>query len=516
MRRKELEGTRNFLIIVGCLALAVAAAHPFLSADPEATWVLLFGFAVGMIGALRTALKLRNPETYSEGDSVIFGLSCLVGGACGVYYFGFFSPASVATAMGTFYFGLSRSDLVARTVYGIGATVHGVLMALIISGVIEDHGVIRDETASTFDLALIAVLIELVFGLTYFVARGTAKSLVTAIEELDRKVREVSHREALLQEARRELDTALKVGGPGRFTEQRLGSYELGVLCGRGAMSEVYEAFRIDNGEPAAVKLLNRDKMGDPQHLRRFLRELRITAQLDLPHVVKVHEVGDDSSPIPYLAMELLHGTDLAQILREQRQLEHDIVIDMLEQVGRGVDAAHAAGVVHRDLKPQNLFRHQYSDGRHEWKILDFGVSRLLDGTSSLTDGHAVGTPSYMAPEQARGKPADHRADLFALGVVAYRSLVGRPAFGGSEIPQIMQEVVFGMPPQPSLVGLPVAVDDVLAVALAKSPADRFPSAAAFVAALSSALDGEDDLELGIRAERLLKKLAWGSRAADR
>jgi serine/threonine-protein kinase len=281
-------------------------------------------------------------------------------------------------------------------------------------------------------------------------------------------------------------------------------------------MSEVYEAFRIDGGEPAAVKLLHRDTMGDPQHLRRFLRELRITAELDLPHVVKVHEVGDESAPIPYLAMELLHGADLAQILRERRRLEHDIVIDMLEQVGQGVDAAHGAGVVHRDLKPQNLFRHQFSDGRHEWKILDFGVSRMLDGSSSLTDGHAVGTPSYMAPEQARGREATHRADLFALGVVAYRALVGRPAFGGREIPHIMQEVVYGMPPQPSLVGLPLAVDDVLAIAIAKSPDDRFSSAAELVQALSRALKGDDDLELGLRAERLLAKLPWGTSATNR
>jgi serine/threonine-protein kinase len=335
-----------------------------------------------------------------------------------------------------------------------------------------------------------------------------------AVAEFHYKTRELAQRDALLLEARRELDQALKVGGPGRFTEQRLGSFELGVLLGRGAMSDIYEAVHVESRAPAAVKLLHRDVLSKPQYVRRFLREVRIAAALDLPNVVRVLEVGGDDAPIPYIAMERLRGVDLAQLLRAQRRLNARTVIEMLRQVARGVDGAHAAGVIHRDLKPQNLFQHELPDGSHEWKVLDFGVSRLLDDASSLTDGHAVGTPSYMSPEQARGRDVDRRADIFSLGVIAYRSLTGRPAFTGREIPHILHEVVFGMPPRPSeTTRLPSAVDNVLAVALAKKPADRFETAAALVDALEEALLGVANAELAARADRLIDKIPWGRRS---
>jgi serine/threonine-protein kinase len=208
--------------------------------------------------------------------------------------------------------------------------------------------------------------------------------------------------------------------------------------------------------------------------------------------------------------MELLAGTDLASLLRRRRRLPGREVIDLLRQIGRGLDAAHRLGVVHRDLKPQNLFLADTAEGQ-VWKLLDFGVSRLVGADSSLTRGQAVGTPSYMSPEQARGRDVDHRADLFALGVVAYRALTGRPPFSGREVPQILYSVVHAMPPRPSEVAdLSPAVDDVLAVAMAKRPADRFDTAAELAEALEAALAGRVALALQARADRLTLRWPWG------
>jgi serine/threonine-protein kinase len=515
-RHKELQSTRHFIVIIGALVVAVAVAFPFLRGDAEATVALAFGYAIGLFGTVRTAWRLRRPERYTDGDAAVFATTCVVGGACSIYYFGFFSPAPIATAIGIFYFSLSCAYPVALYAYLSGAGLQGLAMVAISAGWIEDHGVIQIAPTETVNIVVMVLLIELVLFLTFYIGRATAIAMSNAVAALHHKTREVALRDALLQEARRELDQALKVGGPGRFSEQRLGSFELGVLVGRGAMSDVYQAVHADTGQPAAVKLLHRDVLSNPQHVRRFLREVRIAAALDLPNVVRVLEVGGDDAPVPYLAMELLHGEDLAQLLRERRVLEGPEVIEMLRQVARGIDAAHGAGVVHRDIKPQNLFRHRLDGSGQEWKVLDFGVSRVLDGSSSLTDGHAVGTPSYMAPEQARGRDVDGRADVFSLGVIAYRALTGRPAFTGPEIPHILHEVVFGMPPRPSEVArLPPAVDHVLAIALAKRPEDRFDTAGQLAELLEEALMGVADPDLELRAERLTAKLPWGKRSAS-
>jgi serine/threonine-protein kinase len=277
-------------------------------------------------------------------------------------------------------------------------------------------------------------------------------------------------------------------------------------------MGDVYVATHVETGARAAVKLLTRDSARDPDSVRRFLREARIAASIDVPNVVRVLEVGSDDAPVPFIAMEMLEGRDLASILRKERRLAPAELLAMLEQVGRGLDAAHAAGIVHRDLKPQNLFRADLGDGSTVWKILDFGVSRLVDVDSSLTRGQAIGTPSYMSPEQARGLDVDRRADIFALGVLAYRALTGRPPFAGSEVPQILYRVVYGMPPRPSeVVGVPGSVDDVLAIALAKRPDDRFATAGELVAALAAALEGASWPELRDRARRLTTRLPWGT-----
>ena len=205
------------------------------------------------------------------------------------------------------------------------------------------------------------------------------------------------------------------------------------------------------------------------------------------------------------LAMELLEGTELAARLRSDERLPLTEVSRLAKHIASGLDTAHAAGIIHRDLKPQNLF---YVERTKTWKILDFGVSKFTHDHKSLTGhGKVVGTPGYMAPEQARGKPVDRRTDVFALGSVLYRCLTGSQAFVGSDIPSILYRIVYKSPAPPTALtdGLPQQIDAVLAVAMAKRPDARFQTAGALAHALECAIQGELDADIIARAKALAK-----------
>jgi len=275
-------------------------------------------------------------------------------------------------------------------------------------------------------------------------------------------------------------------------------------VIGRGAMGEVYEAHAPNGGEPVAIKLLSQTSLGNPQHVMRFLRELRTCAGIESPHVVKVIEIGEH--PVPYLVMERLEGMTLAEILKGKRYMSAGEVGDLILQVGAGITAAAANGIVHRDLKPQNLFLH-----RGQWKILDFGVARAIDQGDTLTSGHVVGTPSYMAPEQAAGGHVDHCTDLYALAAIAYRCLTGQPPYAGGEVAETLYRVVHTRPKRPTEVAphLRVDVDLVLAIGLARRPGERFGAAIDFAGALVDALEGKLSHELRSKGEHLIKGGAW-------
>ena len=178
---------------------------------------------------------------------------------------------------------------------------------------------------------------------------------------------------------------------------------------------------------------------------------------------------------------------------------------------GAGLSVAAAKGIVHRDIKPQNLFLAEGGNGAPPtWKVLDFGVSKLADHGGTLTRGHVVGTPGYMAPEQARGQQVDHRADIYALAAIAYRALTGHPPFTGKDVPSTLYDVVYKMPRRPSaLVDLPEEVDAVLAIGMAKRPEDRFADGAALADALDAALRGDLPDGLRRRAEALEAVQPW-------
>ena len=343
--------------------------------------------------------------------------------------------------------------------------------------------------------------VNFVFATTLFVARMSRRTQLVAIAELEREVRVSAHREALLLEAREQLDRALRPGR-GRFSDQQIGGYLLGAVIGRGAMGEVYEA----NGPHGvvAIKLLSHASLGNANHVLRFLRELRTAAAIEAPNVVKVLEVGEH--PVPYLVMERLDGKTLSELLRAKRALAAEEVVDMVRQIGAGITAAGTAGVVHRDLKPQNVFHH-----RAGWKILDFGIARALDQGDTLTAGQIVGTPSYMAPEQASGGVVDHATDLYALAAIAYRAITGHQLFHAGEVAEVLYRVVHTAPRRPSdlVTSLPHEVDLVLAIGLAKNPADRFGSAGELVDALEAALTGRLPLSVRHRGFTLVRAGAW-------
>jgi serine/threonine-protein kinase len=244
--------------------------------------------------------------------------------------------------------------------------------------------------------------------------------------------------------------------------------------------------------------------------IERFLREGTLASQITSKHVVRVFEVGQLRPGLPYIAMELLDGKDLAAILRQSTRLSLEAAIDMIRQLAEGLAAAHDAGVIHRDLKPQNVFR--CSDPSETWKILDFGVSKLVGSTDTLTRDQIVGTPGYMSVEQTRGLELDARSDLFSLGAVAYRALTGSPPFPGTEVPAILFDICYLQPKRPSSMvpALPPDIDRALAIALAKDPANRPEGATAFSRLFATALDGTLDPVLARHADALIAAHPWG------
>ena len=414
---------------------------PLLPGDSTASVVLLSAIGVALVAIMFLYLRTSDPLQFRKRST---SLGWFIPAMCvtsALPYFGVFSPAPVILVLGIYFTGLGKSQTLALAVYAVCAGAQGVLAALVITRAIPDTGIVQLLPLGVAEQWIVQGLVQVVLLGTYVTARVSRRTALAAVGELERAVRLAAHREALLLEAREELERALR-SGRGRFTEQTLGGYQLGVVIGRGAMGEVYAA-TDGSGREVAIKLLSQASLGNANHVLRFLRELRTAAGLDAPNVVRVLDVGEQ--PVPYLVMERLEGQTLAEVLRAQRALPPAEVVELVRQVGAGITAAAAAGIVHRDLKPQNVFLHHRT-----WKVLDFGVARAIDHGDTLTAGHVVGTPSYMAPEQASGATVDHRTDLYALAAIAYRALTGHPPFAAGAIAETLYKVVHTQPRRPS------------------------------------------------------------------
>ncbi len=517
----EARRTRIFGGFVLGLIVVVVAGLPLVGGDPLARWIHVGGLVAAAVTALWFRAVAREPAAYRAWHNVVLGHACVVAITTGFYYWGPFSAALLIIPFGAFIFSASRNLGGALSVTIHLVVAYSVIGLALLTGVLPDRTLISSAHLPRSTQLVLLVAIVAIFLATFVVARQLRASSRAAIEQLDRALRALGQREAQLAEARRDLRDAVVGGGRGRFSNHMVGGFRLGALRGRGGMGEVYEATREDGSTPErryAVKLLHPHLLSDPSAYERFAREARSAAALDSPHVVRVVEVSPDDAAMPFLAMELLEGNDLATILRERATLPVAEVVTLLRQLGAGLEAAHGAGIVHRDLKPQNVFaaRTGPSDEDVTWKILDFGVSKLAGGEGSLSIGHAVGTPSYMSPEQARGDVIDHRSDLYSLAVIAYRALTGRPAVASAEVMTMLHDVCHRLPPQPSAVAdLPAAIDDVLLVALAKSPDERFASARELADALAAADRGKVSLDIQLRAGAITKTWNW-SRTRDR
>jgi serine/threonine-protein kinase len=511
----EARRTHIFASFVLGLAVLACGGALLVDADDVARAVHLGGLVALAAGAGGFVLRVRDPAAYRSWHNVALGHLCVATMTTAFYFWGPFSAAMLLIPFGAFFFSSTRSlrGAISVTVHLVAS--HAAVTLLLLEGALADRTLVTGAALPRTTQLVMLVMINLVFIATFLVARRMRATSRGNIAQLDTALRALGQREAQLAEARRELRDAVIGGGRGRFSNHVVGPFRLGAMRGRGGMGEVYEAQRDADATPDrryAVKLLHPHLLSDPSAYERFAREARAAAALDSPHVVRVVDVSPDASAMPYLAMELLEGHDLATILRERATLPIAEVVAMIRQIGAGLSAAHAAGIVHRDLKPQNLFaaRAGLADDDVVWKVLDFGVSKLATGEGSLTIGHTVGTPPYMSPEQARGGEVDHRSDLYALGVIAYRSLTGRPAVGAREVMAMLHEVVHRMPPRPSEVGdVAPALDDVLAIALAKDPAARFSSAAELADALAAAAAGQAPVDVQLRAAALGKRWRW-------
>jgi serine/threonine-protein kinase len=505
LERDEIMRTRRFCLVAYAITIAGGAGTMLVPGDPTATALVCSAMGLAFAAITFLYVRTRDPLQFRRPSTVLGWFIPAVSINSALPLFGVFSPAPVVLVLGIYFTGLGKNSRLAYAVYAMCAGSQLVLSVLVISGTVRDTGLITAGELSTRNQIIVQGLVQFVLLATFVTARMSRRTALVAVGELERAVRIAAHREALLLEAREELERAL-ASGRGRFSGQTLSGYELGTVIGRGAMGEVYEASDPKTGGSVAIKLLSQASLGNPQHVMRFLRELRTVAGIDSPHVVKVIEVGE--IPVPYLVMERLEGMTLGEILKGKRAMSGGEVGDLILQIGAGITAAAATGIVHRDLKPQNLFLH-----RGQWKILDFGVARAIDQGDTLTSGHVVGTPSYMAPEQASGGQVDHCTDLYALAAIAYRCLTGQPPYAGGEIAETLYRVVHTRPKRPTEVApnLRSDVDLVLAIGLARKPHERFGAAIDFAGALVDALDGRLSPELRARGEQLVRAGAWAS-----
>ncbi|WP_066936405.1 serine/threonine-protein kinase [Microtetraspora fusca] len=281
---------------------------------------------------------------------------------------------------------------------------------------------------------------------------------------------------------------------PSGLVGRTLGDYTIEAVVGRGGMATVYRARDRRLGRPVALKILAPQLTHDHRFRERFVRESRMVASIDHPNIIPIYEAGERDELL-FIAMRYVEGSDLRRLLLSAGPLPVARAYRLFAQIASALDAAHADGLVHRDVKPANIL---VADGDHVY-LTDFGLTKSSSAEAGLTShGHFMGTPRYVAPEQIRGLPVDGRSDLYAFACVAYEALTGLPPFQrDSELALLYAHVSHEPPPvTPYRPDLPHAVNHVTARALAKSPNERYPTCQAFVAALRDAISGHGD-EIG-------------------
>ena len=280
--------------------------------------------------------------------------------------------------------------------------------------------------------------------------------------------------------------------------------YKVLRQIGRGGMGIVYEAEHVELGKRVAIKLMLEKYQDDGEAIARFKREALAAGKIGNPHIIDVSDIGTAPDGRMFVVMELLIGASLSEIIEKTGPMPPVRAIQIMRQVLRAVGAAHAKNIIHRDLKPDNIFLVNQDDHHDFVKLLDFGISKVVDqaaeiaATKLTTTGMVMGTPLYMAPEQAMGATTDGLADVYALGVILYEMLAGQPPFNGATYPILVAKLLTADPPLLSELrpGLPASLVAAVHRALEKEPEKRFPSCDAFAAALPNERTNSGSLEM--------------------
>jgi serine/threonine protein kinase len=280
---------------------------------------------------------------------------------------------------------------------------------------------------------------------------------------------------------------------PDRIVGTDIAGYEIESVLGRGAMGVVFVARQRSPARRVALKLITPAFASDEGFRRRFLREATAAAAIEHPHILPVYAAGE-SDGILFMAMRLVDGLDLRDILRRSEAFPLDRVERIVGQIGGALDAAHARGLVHRDVKPGNVLVTEQPDAEDFCYLMDFGVSTWTASSAATitATGQIVGTANYMAPEQIEGRSVDGRTDLYSLGCVLYECLTGGAPFSGRSPAATMYGHLHEQAPAPSSIrpSLPPGVDDVTARALRKAPEERYASCRELTHDLRAALAG--------------------------
>lgn len=265
------------------------------------------------------------------------------------------------------------------------------------------------------------------------------------------------------------------------------GRYLIRRRIGKGGMGEVFEADHIGLDKRVAIKFLLDKFNADREVLMRFHREARTASKIGHDNIVNITDIGEDDHGRAYIVMELLLGQDLRQVLQRSGPMHLHRAVHIIRQICRGLAAAHDKRIVHRDMKPENVFLTQRDDRLDVVKIMDFGISKVIDAHDSkvrLTQtGAVVGTPVYMSPEQAMASDeVDHRSDVYAVGVMFFELLCGRPPFEGDSYLSLVTQHINEAPPRPRSLrpDIPESVDTLILSALEKDPSKRLPTIRAF------------------------------------
>ncbi|MBT8494233.1 MAG: serine/threonine protein kinase [Deltaproteobacteria bacterium] len=476
------------------------AALPFIGPWTQLKTALAVTMPAGALAAAWIVSSTRRPGKDTRWVKPTGFVILAFPTALNTINYGIFSPAILILFLFIYVAGLSGTRT-GPIVYLVAALCHAICAALFITGTVADPGIVQVRVSGVEAwlgeaLTQSALLAGLLLG------RVTRRVTSDVLRDLHDANLNAARKDVLAREIAARLREAQGPDRRGALSGLEVGKYRLGNLIGRGGMGEVYRGVdEVDNA--AAIKVLSPSVTQSDRSLERFQREVESLRRLDHRNIVRLLDAGTTDEGLPFMAMELLRGSDLSELLRASLTLSPERCVELVQQVCSALDYAWQKSIVHRDLKPQNLFLDSRTDS---WKVLDFGVAKLVDA-ETMTGAYVLGTPAYMSPEQASGREVDRRSDLFAITAIIYRALTGFPAFSGGNAPALIHAVVYEHPQRPSdLADLGLDIDRIVAVGLAKSPDKRFETGEELANAFRAAVGHELGPDLRARGDQQLRR----------